>query len=174
MGFLSRILQQLNCLKCDRMLNHPFVICSKCNELQRIPTLNYFQLFNIQSPSTMPTDLKQRYIKLQSMAHPDRHNSNESAQNMSSFISNAFNIINNPFKKAEYALKLQKVAISDYDKVQQCFLMQVMELQEEDDNDDKIRRMMEEFKTEFWNHYDDKDYEKAKDVLLKWKFLNKI
>ena len=177
MGPLSRmLLNKMNCFKCDRMLNHPFVVCVKCNELQRIPKLNYFQLFNMDKPSQFPNNIKQTYIKLQSMSHPDRHNSNESAQNMSAFISNGYNTLNDPFKRAEYALQLQNVIINDHDKVPQCFLMQVMELQEDQDseNAELIRNMQMDYQRQFWQLFEKEDFKGAKDVLLKWKFLNKI
>eukprot|EP00835_Amoeboradix_gromovi_P004567 NODE_363_length_10100_cov_0.133787.p5 type:complete len:175 gc:universal NODE_363_length_10100_cov_0.133787:2645-2121(-) len=169
----SRFFRQINCFKCDRMLNHPFVVCSKCNELQKIPSMDYFQLFSISNPSTLPNNLKQKYIQLQGMSHPDRHNSAESAQNMSSFISNAYNTVNDSFKRAEYALGLKNFKINDFDKVPQCFLMQVMELQE-DENSKTVNKLIRDYHEQFWNFYEKSDFEQAKQALLKWKFLNKI
>eukprot|EP00834_Sanchytrium_tribonematis_P002955 NODE_102_length_19640_cov_1.308735.p12 type:complete len:176 gc:universal NODE_102_length_19640_cov_1.308735:14425-14952(+) len=169
---LSKIFR-LNCLKCHSNLPHPFVFCGQCKELQNIPNLNYFELFAIKPEIQNPANLKQKYRILQSLSHPDRHNNEDSAQKMSSFVSKAFDILSDPFLKAEYALKLKNVVITDFDSVPQCFLMQVMELNENDDIDVLDAQILD-LKNSFWSEYKAGNFINAKDVLLRWKFLNSI
>ncbi len=161
----------LQCYKCDKLVNHPYMVCTGCNQLQHIPKMNYLELFEIKNPKKLPSNLKQRYIKLQTMAHPDKHNNEEIAQTMSSFVSNAFTTITNDFKRAEYCLKLHHIVIGDHDRIDQSFLITVMELQENKDKK-KLEEMILMCTSEFWSLYDKHDFIKAKDALLKWKYLN--
>ena len=100
--------------------------------------MNYFQLFGLASKFNLDTKaLAQSYQNLQKAVHPDRFAHASSQEQMiavqkSAMINDAYQILKNPLKRAEYMLKSrgtempnEQVSFSD-----NSFLMRQMELRE--------------------------------------------
>ncbi|KAI9886295.1 MAG: hypothetical protein M1823_001904 [Watsoniomyces obsoletus] len=81
---------------------------------------NYYDLFPHSLPSGPPPkgpfhidtrQLRQEYLQLQSGAHPDRHPSSDriKAEAMSTYINEAYKILQSPLLRAQYLLSLRGV-----------------------------------------------------------------
>jgi molecular chaperone HscB len=82
-----------------------------------------------------PAELEARYRELSRKLHPDRFAKAEPGERMLSVmasraLNDAYRLLKNPVKRAEYLLSLSGTQISENDKVGQEFLMEILELRE--------------------------------------------
>jgi len=100
--------------------------------------VNYFQLFGLDSKFTLDTKaLAQTYQNLQKAVHPDRfaHASSQDqllAVQKSAMINDAYQMLKNPLKRAEYMLKIRETEMPSEQASfsDNGFLMRQMELRE--------------------------------------------
>ena len=126
--------------------------------------MNYFQLFDIET--SFEVDLNQlssTYQQLQKTVHPDRfaHASSQEqliAVQKSAQINDAYQVLKEPLKRAEYMLTLRGVDMPDEQNTygDTSFLMRQMELREmleevahADDIDAALFALQEELATEY-------------------------
>ena len=159
-------------------------------------TQNYFKLFALDILFEVDAAaLSQAFLNLQNQWHPDRFAcaSDEerriSMQN-TSFINTAHTTLKTPRLRARYLLELSNVSFNDeietsHDPV---FLMQQMEVREsieavidaEDPFDTldaikaDVKQQTQQLEYNFQQYYADKHFDKAKDIVLKMRFMERI
>jgi molecular chaperone HscB len=100
------------------------------------------------------TNLKRDFIRLQAVAHPDRHPAErrKAAQQLSAAINNAYKTLSSPLRRAEYILELRGARGSEDEEHvlgggegDADILMEVMEAQQEAeeaaDDEELVREM---------------------------------
>jgi molecular chaperone HscB len=76
-------------------------------------SLNYFELFQLSPEFSVDlSDLKKRYLRLQSVVHPDKlaHRSEAEkrlAMQQSTLVNDAYRVLRSPIERARYLLELQ-------------------------------------------------------------------
>jgi molecular chaperone HscB len=135
------------CESCTiKKLENPY-ICGMCKTVRHMRPadyiknkLNFFSVFNLKDSYMIDkNDLDKQYKDLQKIVHPDKYvNENEEilkeAQECSSYVSNAYQILKDDYNRANYLLKLKgKNGIEDGDKSEknQEFLEELMMIQEQ-------------------------------------------
>lgn len=96
-------------------------ICGACNTFRNVKPIDYFKnkdyfsLFNISSKYKIDENiLDARYKELQKIVHPDKYaiSSDETvneAQNLSAYISNAYQVLKDYYKRANYIVILKLI-----------------------------------------------------------------
>jgi len=159
-------------------------------------TQNYFKLFALEIQFEVDTSaLSHAFLTLQGQWHPDRFASSSdkerriSMQN-TSFINSAYTVLTTPRLRARYLLELSNVSFNDEIETSRdpVFLMQQMEVREsiEDVVDAKeplealdeikanIKQHTQQLEQSFQQYYIDTHLDKAKDVVLKMRFMERI
>ena len=159
-------------------------------------TQNYFKLLGLPEQFEINTsDLSKAFLKLQNQWHPDRFaaGSDEerrvSMQN-TSFINAAHDVLKSPRLRARYLLELSGVSFSDETETSKdpMFLMQQMELRESieevveadepldelDSIKKDVKAQSQELEQDFQSAYKSADFKKAKDAVLKMRFMERI
>ena len=157
---------------------------------------NYFEVFGLEAGYAVDkTVLDKSYQSLQAQFHPDKYANSDDQQRrlamqVTSFINEAYAVLNEKQALAKYLLKLNGV---DFDAEQDTtqdmeFLMAQMELREQideiDNNADPLQQLDEfareakQQKSELWNayqqHFDAAKWSEAKDTVLKLQFFNRL
>jgi molecular chaperone HscB len=66
--------QKKNCWKCKKTINLSNICCTFCSTIQEPINQNPFELFSLNKTFNINLDLlEERYLSLQSIAHPDRY-----------------------------------------------------------------------------------------------------
>jgi molecular chaperone HscB len=93
--------------------------CRHCVKIQPIEILgNYFHLFGLQKSFNInPTGLRKLFLDLSRKFHPDfyadhSHEEQEVARDNAAYLNNAFNVLSDPVKRAEYLLTLESGTFS--------------------------------------------------------------
>lgn len=157
---------------------------------------NYFELFALPLQYEVDSSvLTVAFLQLQSQWHPDRFASGSdeerrvSMQN-TSFINVAQSTLKSPRLRARYLLELSGVSFDDEVETSSdpMFLMQQMELRESiedaseadepfdelDDIKKTVKNQTEQFEQDFNSLYETGDYDKAKIIVLKMRFMERI
>ncbi len=159
-------------------------------------TQNYFELFGLPEQFEIDSSaLTTAFLSLQNQWHPDRFATASDEQRRismqnTSFINEAHDTLKSPRLRARYLLELAGVSFSDETETSNdpVFLMQQMELRESiddvvnaDDPFDKLDNIRKEVKTQvqqletdFQQHYHAGELDKAKDSVLKMRFMERI
>lgn len=126
------------------------LVCSKCQLLAQIPPkLNHFQLFSLnQTFEVEQKVLSSKFKALQNVLHPDRFAGKSEDQAMladswSSAVNDAYQTLAKPLTRALYLLecKGQPVQEGDGQNMDNAFLMQVMEVNEQLDEVDNAEEL---------------------------------
>jgi molecular chaperone HscB len=149
---------------------------------------NYFVLFGLPIGFHLNHEaLASRYRELQRQYHPDRfaHHPEEQqkAVQWSSQLNTAYEILNNPVKRASYLLELARQPISLNTSIADTdFLMSQLELREQLDEATSgeqllsLRLEVEEWigclAREFVIDYDEEDWQEARDTVRKMHFMS--
>lgn len=144
---------------------------------------DYFELLGCERSFDVNQDLlHDNYIKLLQSFHPDKQVNKlqvekDLAAQISLKINEAYKVLRDEVKRAEYLLSLEGHNISnnkdnyiDYDTE---MLNEIMELTE-NINVDQLHYLKEECINDFKTHYFIKNYEKAAKSIKKLKYLDKI
>jgi molecular chaperone HscB len=101
---------------------------------------DYFALLGLERSYPLDeADLERRYHERSKLYHPDRHVKADGVTRVrnalaTSELNQAYRVLRDPVKRAEYLLQLEGVAIADEksgsNKVAPAFLMEMMELRE--------------------------------------------
>ncbi|MEK9771768.1 MAG: Fe-S protein assembly co-chaperone HscB [Nitrosomonadales bacterium] len=123
--------------------------------------MEYYEIFNLKPTLNLSTEeLKKSYQALQKQYHPDRfiHASAETQQKAlinSSLINDAYKVLENPVKRAQYLIECHHIKTSN--QMSPTFLMQQMELEEKlEASLTKIldlKKMLEEVNTAYASRY---------------------
>lgn len=161
---------------------------------------NYFQLFGLEVSFQIDEGrLDSQYQSLQSQHHPDRFVEGDEqekriAMQATTFINEAYKILKEPQARARYMLELQDVVFDlEKDTTQDMnFLLEQMNLREQIDEvgahddaqtdpldllDELHRQAQKEKKQlieEFENYFDHKNWDQAKEVVLKLQFYARL
>ncbi len=161
--------------------------------------MNYFQLFGLEPKFAIDAKkLAQTYQQLQKSVHPDRfaHASSQDqtlAVQKSSMINDAYQILKNPLKRAEYMLTVRGTPMPNQQSSfkDNAFLMRQMELREmlaevkfSDDIDGAVFEANQVLEVEFDQLYKQMQFQLAEDTaesnelacenLRKLKFYQKL
>lgn len=157
---------------------------------------NYFELFELEVQFHIDQEkLSDHYQKLQSQFHPDRFvDSNDQDKRVAiqatTFINEAHKTLREVTLRARYLLELQGVTFnSEQDTTRDMdFLMAQMSLREQvddvDGQDDPLEslddlanktkqeklKLIEEYQT----HFDEKNWDEAKEIVLKLQFFTRL
>ncbi len=157
---------------------------------------NYFELFELEVQFQIDADvLVSQYQQLQTQFHPDRfvESNNQDkrvAMQVTTFINEAYKTLQEHQSRARYLLELQGVHFDiEKDTTQDMdFLMAQMSLREEIDEvggqDDpiesldelasKARKEKAQLIESFQLQYNNKQWDEAKDIVLKLQFFNRL
>ena len=165
-----------------------YISCNKCNDInfyKYLKNLNYFLIFNINPPNYKINleKLSKNYKKIQKKIHPDICNK-KYAEDCSSLIINAYNILNNDIKRAEYLLKLNKIETKENEinnsNEQLIKLYNIQEKILNNNNDENIKiknKIIEKnniLKNEIANNFDNKNYKNIPKLLNSIRYNNRI
>ncbi len=124
--------------------------------------MNYFELLNISPAFTLDlSQLEKAYFAEQRKYHPDRFATKPPTEKhvaiqRSVDINNAYNMLKDPLKRAQYLLKTQGITVgTDKDTVKpsHALLMEVMEWREDGISADILKKMHEESVEMIAKHY---------------------
>jgi len=166
------------------------------------PARDFFELFSFQSKYDIDiAELKTRYRELQLKFHPDQYSADASGEKMaavkmSSLLNDAFEVLSNPVKRAQYLLERAGVDLQKDRHIENSILMEQMELREcfeeishisdENDKEKKLESLQAELEAKFKDCElrfskmacgDLKDIQVLqglKQILTKMLFLNKL
>ena len=155
--------------------------------------MHYFELF--QLPVHFSVDLshlENNYFELQQRFHPDRFAGRAESEKLlavkqSSIVNDAYAILKNPLKRAEYILKLQDILVNhdsrDAHSPSPMLLMEMMELRErlaECDSPkarasfcDDVAQLIADTLQAVSDAFDNEDYPLAADLTTKLQYLYK-
>ncbi|WP_343189086.1 Fe-S protein assembly co-chaperone HscB [Buchnera aphidicola (Chaitoregma tattakana)] len=156
--------------------------------------MNYFKLFNIEEKFKINyKTLSKEFYKLQIKFHPDKNI--KQSKNIKNFIqksiiiNNAYNILKNPIKRAEYIIrknyskKTNKYHIYDHKFLLYYFNLnnKIEETNKKFNNKKKLKKILKEIKKNKLKYYEKiniyikkKQWKKSEKILIKLKFLQKI
>ncbi|KAL4712334.1 hypothetical protein ACJJTC_001495 [Scirpophaga incertulas] len=133
------------------------LFCSNCNSLQKPEeNKNYFNIMGLQESYDIDdTELAKKYKELQKYLHPDKFaNKNKTEQEISekysSLVNEAYKTLQEPLARGIYMLKLRGKDIPENTEIDEEFLMEIMEKNEEVENaetQDEIMKLNEENKS---------------------------
>ncbi|XP_062617604.1 iron-sulfur cluster co-chaperone protein HscB-like [Saccostrea cucullata] len=180
------------CWKCgNKVDNNEELLFCKCGVVQEVKGLNFFELMGYPESFDIDTkSLTQRYRDLQRQLHPDKYSlksekEKQIAEEQSSYVNKAYFTLLKPLPRALYLLERRGVPIEeDNTSVDQGFLMEVMEINEEimdADTPDSLQPIqmsndanMKKCVMEISKAFSDNDNQRAKDWTVKLKYFNNI
>eukprot|EP00096_Caligus_rogercresseyi_P005528 TRINITY_DN211_c0_g1_i1.p1 TRINITY_DN211_c0_g1~~TRINITY_DN211_c0_g1_i1.p1 ORF type:complete len:221 (-),score=44.67 TRINITY_DN211_c0_g1_i1:1609-2271(-) len=143
----SSFLRAYHCLTCSHATESKqlTLFCGKCSTILRPPkSLNYFKLLGLEK-ETFVLDIRalsKEFKRLQVHLHPDKYalkienNELELAEQWSSLVNEAYSTLKSPVQRCLYLLELSgKPLVEDEVQMSPEFLMEVMELNEELEDD---------------------------------------
>lgn len=148
-----------------------------------MPTPDHFTLLSI--PPAFEIDLKAleaAYFTAQRQFHPDRFVGKPDAERLSATqrsvdVNQAYNVLKNPYKRAQYLLQMQGIAVgteADTVKPTQDLLMEIMELREDTPPPEMLNIMIEQSIQIIANYYYTHDWKNMAQQVLRLGYLMKI
>lgn len=183
-----------NCWKCNtkNASNAIFCLNEKCGIVQKLDkSTDYFSILNTNK--TFDVDLKnikQNFLKLQQIVHPDNFSQKSMKEKQyseiqSSFINKAYHTLINPLERSIYMLEMNGINLGEHESVNNKeFLMEVMEINEaiedsedqeeiDDINDENQDRIEQSIKI-ISDSYKSNDLEKVKVETIKLRYWTNI
>lgn len=130
----------MNCWQCSAITEIDAAFCTECNSIQPPQTdRTHFEYLGVPNHFAQNADeLSQRHRSLQRTFHPDRFVSRDARQRRLSLehatrLNDAYRILRDPCKRAEYMLSLRGCDINHEDtqiRLAPMFLMEIIELRE--------------------------------------------
>ncbi|KII94374.1 hypothetical protein PLICRDRAFT_36637, partial [Plicaturopsis crispa FD-325 SS-3] len=127
------------CPQCDAPLPSPLPACPKCAFIAVPRTATYHSLFDLPyEPNPFVVDaarLKAQFHVAQRVCHPDvwaGKGKQDASSELSTYVNEAYQTLLDPFRRAEYLLRLHDIEVSETDQVEDMdLLMSIMEAREE-------------------------------------------
>lgn len=177
-----------SCWNCKAVYKPFNYFCPECSKIQKpSASVTYFELFGIPCSFEINLEnLTKEFRAIQALLHPDKYSQkDEYEQNLSSeyssLINKAYSSLFNPLQRALYMLQLKEITIAEENtQMDQLFLMEVMELNEEIDgaNSNKLSKIeklnqerIKKLFAEFSKFYEESNFGKAKDLVIKIKYF---
>lgn len=152
---------------------------------------NFFELFNLPVNLDIDVDtLRQKYLALQNVLHPDRFANASEGQKMmalqkSTLINDAFQTLKQTQTSMRHMLELQGIEIDESKTTQDMnFLMQQMALREQVSNakdnsaleqvKEQLAQSKQELRSSFSNSYQEKAFDKATESYQRYQFFSKL
>ena len=157
--------------------------CSQCVALNSIEPTSPFQVFGLQESFFIDRSfLNKIYFDLQNKLHPDRFSSHDEeralAEHYSSYLNWAYQVLKDPFKRAEILLKDFPSSVSQIDLMEQMEKHEYLEsLSSRDTLSAFESRIMEEknkIENEMVDFFKEKNHEKAKYCLARFKYFDRL
>ncbi|KAH8120329.1 Co-chaperone Hsc20 [Phellopilus nigrolimitatus] len=182
------------CPSCSTPLPTALPTCPNCFHIEPVPkSLSYFDIFDLSSaPNRFKIDAKDlrfRFLRAQRICHPDAWSGQRREHGMaaaqSSLLNSAYKTLLSPLLRAQYILTQEGFPPSETDKLtDQELIMEVMEAREElddvespedvesirSDNQGKIEETYNEIETLI----SEREWERARDAVVKLKYLEGI
>ena len=113
-GVVAENRSMFKCYNCGAEDSIKQIICKKCSLLSR-DEFNFFELFALEKKYQI-NDIDNKYLKLQQIIHPDNFHNKPPAEKdlalkFSSLVNEAYKILKDERKRAEYLLSLEKIYI---------------------------------------------------------------
>lgn len=147
--------------------------------------MNYFEIFNFTISTTINLEeLEAKYLTFQQQFHPDKATSTDIEKSI--LLNEAFEVLQKPFLRLSYILKLNKIDILDDSKapkVDNKTLQEIWELQENlvESSIEEKQKLKNELKTKVENllekaakEIEQKHFEEASQILIQIKYFDKI
>ncbi|MAI28590.1 MAG: Fe-S protein assembly co-chaperone HscB [Rickettsiales bacterium] len=180
-----------NCWSCDKKIDYKDFFCNACGALQEPFDSNPFDTFSIEKKFEIDKKyLEERYLKLQTLLHPDKFiNASQEEKNFSnihtSCINNSFKVLSDDIGRIKVLLEYFGYQISENESFQDITVLEeIMELQnmsmsvESDSEKKKIKSQLKEKieneikkVSQFFNEKKYKDVHKS---CIKLSYLKKI
>ncbi|MBL6664699.1 MAG: Fe-S protein assembly co-chaperone HscB [Rickettsiales bacterium] len=143
--------------------------------------MNYFEIFDLEITTEINLDeIESKYLAFQQQFHPDKASTADIEKSI--LLNEAFEVLQKPFSRLAYILKLNGIDINDdtkAPKVDGKTLQEVFELQEKFlemsvEDKQKLKEKVENLLTKSAQEINEENYEKAAQTLIKSKYFNKI
>ncbi|PZC80616.1 hypothetical protein B5X24_HaOG214183 [Helicoverpa armigera] len=125
------------------------LFCGSCNALQQpVKGDNYFKIMGVSETYDLDeAELAKKYKELQRYLHPDKFanrqkEEQEISEKYSSLVNEAYKTLLEPLNRGIYMLRLRGKEIPENTEVDQAFLMQIMEKNEEVENAETEEEIM--------------------------------
>ncbi|KAJ8711019.1 hypothetical protein PYW07_008261 [Mythimna separata] len=148
---LFRQIRLASCWSCGKDVQASSALfCGSCNALQQ-PAKgdNYFKIMGVmESYDLDETELAKKYKELQKYLHPDKfanrqQKEQEISEKYSSLVNEAYKTLLEPLTRGIYMLRLRGKDIPEKTEVDQEFLMKIMEKNEEVENAETEKEIMD-------------------------------
>ncbi|CAG8645690.1 10681_t:CDS:2 [Funneliformis caledonium] len=192
-----------NCWKCDSEIDYFSLHCKKedCGVIQKVlpNDVTYFETLGIGiklDGRFLPTynidsgQLRKNFLLLQQLVHPDSYSTKDRkeynyAQQQSSLINKAYQVLRDPLLRAKYMLQLNNVSISESESLQDPeLLMEILDVREQleditnendvktikNESEEKIKNMITELSQAFKSN----DFTTAKELTVKLQYWYNI
>lgn len=144
---------------------------------------NYFQLLGIEQSFKIDQEfLYQNYLKLQQILHPDKLLTKSNAEKLIAMeyiskLNNAYEILKDDKRRAEYLLYLNGIIINQEEgnnvAPSQLMLLEILEISE-NPIEQEIKEMQQECWNDFNDHYSKGEFQHAAQAIIKLQYLTKI
>jgi len=184
----------LACWNCTVPTDCGAYFCQSCGTLQPIfqedGSLNYFSIFGLKSSFELNTgELGVTFKNLQKLFHPDKYGRRSEtekkySEQCSSVVNEAYTTLSDPLRRAQHLLSLKGHKISDKtsgSELDKSFLLEIMELNEElettkesrqlEEIEDRVVLFFDNLIAEISNCFMTNEYDKARLILLKLRYL---
>lgn len=140
-----------SCWACGKEVQNiePALFCGNCNAIQQpMKGENYFKVMGVsESYDLDEQELAKKYKELQKYLHPDKFGNRvkeeqEISEKYSSLVNEAYKTLLEPLARGIYMLRLRGKDIPENTEVDQEFLMQIMEKNEEVENAETEEEIM--------------------------------
>ncbi len=141
--------------------------------------MNYFKIFDIEEKIEIDLDLlEEKYHDFQRNFHPDKAGVEEVEKSIA--FNEGYEVLSNEFSRIAHLLKIKGIDINDDEKapkVDMETLQEVMDLQERAEQGenvkDEITKKCNDALSETKGFFNDGDFDKAAQSLMKAKYLKK-
>ncbi|CAG8616584.1 15174_t:CDS:2 [Acaulospora colombiana] len=200
-GFSTNHKGPKRCWKCKSEIDYLSLHCTdkECGVIQKsLPIdVTYFEILRMHEDNYDPTPfdidpagLRRSFLRLQQLVHPDNYGIKDQqeytyAQQQSSLINKAYQVLKDPLLRAQYMLQLNGVPIKESESMEDSeLLMEILDTRErlEDatsDDEAKIIRNQSEAKIEeiiknLSNAFKSNDLSEAKELTVKLQYWYNI
>ncbi|KAJ8304810.1 hypothetical protein KUTeg_018393 [Tegillarca granosa] len=136
------------CWQCGRKTEDLELFFCECGVVQSVAEVDYFRLFGIERTFDIDVnELSVRLKELQKMLHPDKYTLKSEREKLlseeqSSAVNKAYSTLSKPLSRALYLLELHGQPVEeDNSNVDQEFLMEIMEINEQLAEIDSVEKM---------------------------------
>jgi molecular chaperone HscB len=111
-----------------------------------VAVVDHFAVFGLpESYALDPDDLERRFHELSRKLHPDRFvkaapRERVQALQAATALNDAYKVLKDPVKRAEHVIARRGHGIGEHDKVDAAFLMEMLELREENGHDKEAQK----------------------------------